>query len=255
MSIGNREAFAHHVEKWQRREPEMALADVFCPPAQRERFRAWGALLFELREAVFELSDERVTAVKTGWWAETLLALEQGQRRHTLTEALSGTQAPWSALARAVIEVAQYDERPGQLSHSLASVQPLAQALVAVEAVLFEGEADAVAAEAVAVHLLLQRLPHGLATTDAARVPLHLLARHGLAVTELGTARSEPLLRDWAAELLAALPRRLPAACLYRRLRTRFDRVRLQRLAAGRGFSPAAGPLLVWQGWRAARAG
>ena len=58
------DAIEHFVAKWHRREPEMALAEVFCPPEARARFRAWGALVHELREAAFELSDARVTAVK-----------------------------------------------------------------------------------------------------------------------------------------------------------------------------------------------
>jgi hypothetical protein len=63
------DAIEHFVAKWHRREPEMALAEVFCAPEQRARFRAWGALVHELREAAFELSDARVTAVKSQWWA------------------------------------------------------------------------------------------------------------------------------------------------------------------------------------------
>lgn len=246
-----REAFDHHVDKWHRREPEMALAEVFCPAAEHQRFRAWGALQFELREAVFELSDPRVTAVKAGWWAETLLALGKAQGRHPLTEALLGVTAPWSALARSVLDTPQQPQRPGDGEAALAGVRPLAQAIAEVEAALFT--ARPAATDAVAVHLLLQRLPAGLASEDAGRVPLHLLARHQLRSDELPGARSEPLLRDWAAELHVRLPGRLSGVCLYRRLRCAFDGVRLQRLAAGRGFAPPSALSTVWRGWRAAR--
>ncbi|HEX5756105.1 MAG TPA: hypothetical protein VFY12_07120 [Arenimonas sp.] len=246
-----REAFDHHVGKWHRREPEMALAEVFCPAAERQRFRAWGALQFELREAVFELSDPRVTAVKTSWWAETLLALGKGQGRHPLTEALLGVAAPWSALARSVLDTPQQPQRPGDGEAALAAMRPLAQAIAEVEAALFE--AQPAAADVVAVHLLLQRLPAGLSAEDAGRVPLHLLARHQLRSSDLPSAGSEPLLRDWAVELKARLPARLPRACLYRRLRCAFDGARLQRLAGGRGFAPPSALSTVWRGWRAAR--
>lgn len=249
----SREAFEHHVDKWHRREPEMAIADVFCPASERERFRAWGALLFELREAVFELSDPRVTTVKTGWWAETLLALGNRQGRHPLTEALLGVSAPWSALARTVLDTPQQPQRPGDGEAALAGVRPLAQAIAAVEAALFA--AQPAATDAVAVHLLLQRLPAGLSAEDAGRVPLHLLARHELRSDDLPGAGSEPLLRDWATELRARLPERLSGACLYRRLRCAFDDARLQRLAAGRGFAPPSAVSTVWRGWRAARSG
>lgn len=247
----SREAFEHHVGKWHRREPEMAMAEVFCPARERERFRAWGALLFELREAVFELSDPRVTAVKTGWWAETLLALGKAQGRHPLTEALLGVSAPWSVLARAVLEAPQQPSRPGDGEAALAGVRSLAQAIAEVEAALFA--AQPAPADAVAVHVLLQRLPAGLSAEDAGRVPLHLLARHQLRSEDLPGTRSEPLLRDWAGELRARLPARLSGVCLYRRLRCAFDAARLQRLATGRGFAPPPAFSTVWRGWRAAR--
>ena len=75
MSTLPADAIEHFVAKWHRREPEMALAEVFCAPEQRPRFRAWGALVHELREAAFELSDARVTAVKSQWWAEELVSV------------------------------------------------------------------------------------------------------------------------------------------------------------------------------------
>lgn len=249
----SREAFDHHVGKWHRREPEMALAEVFCPAAERQRFRAWGALLFELREAMFELSDARVAAVKCGWWAETLIALQQGQGRHPLTEVLLGVPAPWPALARALVALPHDAARPSDTAEAVGHLLALSGALAEVEAGLFA--AAPAAAPAIAVHLLLQRLPAGLGAEDGARIPLHLLARHQLTTEALPTAQSAPLLRDWARELDAQLPSRLPGVCLYRRLRCAFDGARLQRLAAGRGFAPPPAALSVWRGWRAARAG
>jgi phytoene/squalene synthetase len=242
---------AHFVEKWHRREPEMALAEVFCPPGQRPVFRAWGALLHELREATFELSDARVTAAKSQWWAEELLLVARGAGRHPLCADLPPA-LPWAALARAVLEQANFDGRPADAAHALQQVAPLAEAIAAIETGL-HGAPPPV--RAVAVNLLLHRLPHGLVAEDQARLPLALLARHGLTVAQVAEGQGEALLRDWARELLAALPAPMPASSLYRRLRTGFDRARLQRLAAGRGFDPPPAPASLWRAWRLARAG
>ena len=246
------DAIAHFVAKWHRREPEMALAEVFCPPDQRPRFRAWGALVHELREAAFELSDARVTAVKCQWWAEELANLPQGRGRHPISAELALPQLPWTRLARALIEQSLVDERPGDARAALAHMQPLASALAEVEAGAF-GHAAVPDTASLAVHLLLQRLPQGLAAQDQARLPLNLLARHGRTVAQVAAGEGEPLIRDWAGELLAALPASNAPAPLFRRLRTGFDRVRLARLAAGRGFAPPAAPATVWRAWRIAR--
>ncbi|HEU0152347.1 MAG TPA: hypothetical protein VFQ84_03260 [Arenimonas sp.] len=242
---------AHFVDKWHRREPEMALAEVFCPPDARPVFRAWGALLHELREATFELSDARVTVAKTQWWAEELLLVSRGAGRHPVCAALPA-DLPWAALARAVVEQASLDQRPADAAQALAQVAPLAEAIAAVEAGV-HGHAPPVAA--VSVNLLLHRLPHGLAADDQARLPLNLLARHGVTVAQVAAGQGEPLLRDWAGELLAALPWPAAPSSLYRRLRHGFDRARLRRLAAGRGFDPPPAPASLWRAWRLARAG
>ncbi|HLS84125.1 MAG TPA: hypothetical protein VK016_05620 [Arenimonas sp.] len=246
-------ALGHFVGKWHQREPEMALADPFCPPAQRPHFRAWGALLHELREAAFELSDPSVTAGKCQWWAEALLALEAGEGRHPVTTALVGAPGEWRGLAAALLAVAgEEPERPGDTAAALAQLMPLAEALAAAEAALFG--ADAAAPRAIAVHLLLQRLPEGLAAADQARLPLHLLARHGLDAGSVAAGQGEPLLRDWGRELAAALPAPSPGLALFRRLRTGFDRVRLQRLGRGPRFDPPAPLATVLRAWRLARA-
>lgn len=246
------DAIAHFVAKWHRREPEMALAEVFCPPDQRARFRAWGALVHELREAAFELSDARVTAVKCQWWAEELANLPQGAGRHPISAGLPLPQLAWTRLARALIEQSLVDERPGDARAALAHMQPLAAAMADIEAGVFGMDAPQASAP-LAVHFLLQRLPQGLVAQDQARLPLNLLARHGRTVAQVAAGEGEALVRDWAAELLAALPASNAPAPLFRRLRTGFDRVRLERLAAGRGFAPPAAPATVWRAWRIAR--
>lgn len=251
----NAGAQAHFVAKWHRREPGMALAEPFCPAAERPRFRAWGALLTELREAVFELSDPRVTAVKAPWWAEELLRFDDGTGRHPLAAELAGAPGvPWRALAGAVLRQVQADALPADADDAIAQVQPLAAALAATETALF---AAGVSPEprAIAVHLLWQRLPHGLHDDDRARLPMALLARHGVTPAQVAAGEGEPLLRDWAGRLLDAHPGVVRGEPLFRRLRSGLDRVALRRLAAGRGFTPEPAPVTVWRAWRLARQG
>lgn len=247
------DAIEHFVAKWHRREPEMALAEVFCAPEARVHYRAWGALVHELREAAFELSDARVTAVKSQWWAEELVNLAQGRGRHPISAVLDAPALPWTALARALLEQAQFDDRPADAAQALDQVRPLARALADVEAALFGETTASDTADALSVHLLLQRLPAGLAAEDQARLPLNLLARHGLTAAQVAAGQGERLLSDWARDLAHALPG--ASGPLFRRLRTGFDRARLSRLAAGKGFAPPAAPLSVWRAWRIARGG
>lgn len=249
------EALPHFFAKWQAREPEMAIAEVFVPTADKARFRAWGAMLYELRETLFELSDARVSDVKTAWWADELIGIGQGRTRHPLSAVLVETRAPWAALGRALLEHGVSQPRASSTEEAIHALLPVAQAVVAVESALFStASGETPTARALAVHWLLQRLPPGLAAEDQARIPMHLYARHGLTAAQLAEGQGDALLRDWAAELLTVLPDVRGAAPL-RRFRTEFDRTRLARLKAGRGFStpPAIGTL--WRAWRAARQG
>jgi hypothetical protein len=255
---------SHFVEKWMRREPEMRIAEVFATRADdghafaQQRFQSWGALLHELREAVFELADPGVAAAKRGWWAEELQAIANGAARHPLGQALAplpeARAAPWTGLALAVVGSGG-EARSADTAQAIAALLPLAQATIAVENAVFRARDDnGAGARALAIHWLLQRLPHGLGNEDGARVPMHLLARHGLTVAQLPVA-GDPLLRDWAAELRSALPARTGGAFL-RRARTRFDAARLRRLQArgGQGgFEEPAAAGTLWRAWRAAR--
>src|SRR3546814_10513002 len=72
-------AVAGFIDKWLQREPAFVQASLFVAPAQRALFAHWGALLFCLREAAFELSEPSLRIAKSGWWAQELLALAQGR--------------------------------------------------------------------------------------------------------------------------------------------------------------------------------
>jgi hypothetical protein len=261
---------AHFVEKWYLQEPEMRFAAVFCARADaaadaqaQPRFECWGALLRELREALFELADPGVGAAKRGWWAEELQAIAKGSARHPLGESLAALPeakaAPWTGLSLALVG-AGGDAHAADTPAAIAALLPLAQATVAVENALFRARNDArEGAEALAVHWLLHRLPRGLGQEDGARIPMHLLARHGLTLAQLPEA-PETLLRDWARELGEVLPPN-PEGAFIRRARRSFDEVRLRKLAGNAGgkggyWSWAPSPIpTLWRAWRAARAG
>jgi hypothetical protein len=239
--------------------PPAARASLVDGGGGRARFEAWGALLHELREALFELPDAGVAMAKRGWWAEELQLIANGRARHPLGEALASfgeaKSAPWSGLSLALMGGGG-EARRADTAQAIAALQALAQAAIAVENALFHAQdAEARGARSLAVHWLLHRLPRGLADEDGARVPMHLLARHGLTAAQLPAA-PDAFLRDWAGELLAALPASDGGAFL-RRARLRFDRARLQRLAARGGQGgfddPGALPTL-WRAWQAARA-
>ena len=247
------EAASHFVEKWQRREPEMMLAEVFCTAEDKQRFRAWGALLHELREAMFELAEPRVASAKTAWWAEELAGLADGRQRHPLSSQLLGTSAPWRELASALAGFAHDAPRPATTAESLGALLPAAEAFVAVEAALFDAAPSVESSASLARHWLLMRLPEGLRRDDQARIPMHLLARHGLTATQLVSEGIGPLLADWGRELATAGPPSVSGASFFRRSRNQFDQARLAHLAAARGAGPPAPLATLWRAWRAAR--
>jgi hypothetical protein len=248
------EQTAAYISKSRAREPEMTYAEVFCPRPQRTRFALWGALLFELREAAFELSDARPTEIKSAWWADELLRSAQDAPRHPLMQALAAPQLPWNALARGLLAVTQVEaQRPSDRDAALAAVTPLADGIAAVEAMLFDAKETQSASRAIAVHLLGERLRVGLGAADGGRVPLVLLARHGITGAALTQSQGMPAVADWAAELAAALPSDLAGTVLYRRTRAAFDAWFLRELAADRTFGKLSSLRALRLAWHAAR--
>jgi hypothetical protein len=232
----------------------MVYAEVFCARPLRARFAAWGALLFELREAAFELSDARLVEAKSAWWADELLRSAQGAPRHPLTQALAMPGLPWSELARGMLALAHADgSRPVDRDAALAAVAPLAEGIATVEAVLFDAAMTGDASRMVAVHLLCERLRIGLAANDGGRVPLSLLARHAVASSALAQPEGMPAIVDWAAELAAAQPSDLAGVALYRASRTALDGWFLRELATGRPHRPMPRLRALRLAWHAAR--
>ena len=236
----------------------MAYAEVFCPRVLRPRFALWGALIHEWREAAFELSDARPTEAKCLWWADEALRSAQGAPRHPLTIALSTPGLPWQSLARGLSSMADADSsRPADGDSALASVAPLADGIASLECALFDATSTGDAARAVSVHLLSERLRIGIAAADGGRVPLSLLARHGITGQVLAGPEGQASVRDWAGDLVARLPANPGETALYRRIRSAFDGWHLRALAAGRARSipPLRALQLAWRGARQRRTG
>lgn len=255
-------SLAAQLGKLHARRPELAAAQVFLKPEQRESAPLWWALLDEIEEACFELSEPFVAQTKLGWWAEELARGASGQGRHPLVQALFALPCTegvhtelWSALPRSAAGLLERGLSPADSAEALTLFAPLAEAADRLEQALFGGDS---AAAAITVELLLRRHQRAEAGHHAqARLPRNLLARHALAPAHLGEpgreAERAALARDLASELqprLAALqvrsgrPRALQSALLG---------WRLQRLRRDGHAGLPAGFGLMFELWRAAR--
>lgn len=250
-------AVAGFIDKWLQREPAFVQAGLFVAPPQRALFSHWGALLYCLREAAFELSDPSLRIAKSGWWAQELLAIAQGKPSHPLASALlEHGEAPWSELSMALLQAAsQHEHTARDTDDAIAQVQPLAAAMVAVEAALLGGEPGSAATRCAAIHLLSQRLLIGQAADDAGRIPLQLLARHQVSRSAIREGAAAAAVADYAQELLLAAPVQDANAPLMRRMQWVLDRAVLKRLAKRQPAPARPGMGSLWRLWRAARRG
>ncbi|MDP1698586.1 MAG: hypothetical protein Q8L45_12520 [Xanthomonadaceae bacterium] len=250
-------AAAGFVDKWLQREPAFVQASLFVAPAQRVLFAHWGALLFCLREAAFELSDPSLRVAKSSWWAQELLALAQGNASHPLAnQLLEHAGAPWAALSMALLQAASHSDQTAlDTDAAITQMQPLAAAMVAVEAALLGGEADCAATRWAALHLLSQRLLVGQATDDAGRIPLQLQARFQVSRSAIREGTAAAAVAGYAQQLLLAAPAGGVDAPLFRRMQWLLDRAVLKRLASGQPAPARPGMLSLWRLWRAARQG
>jgi hypothetical protein len=231
----------------------MEPAQVFCAPSRRPAFRLWGALLQELDEAVYELSDASVIEAKLAWWGEELVRGENGTARHPLVQAVFAEPAlrelparDWAALAQAAMQVALDDRRAADLAATVDAQRPYARALARIESALFGGGDASVA---IAVERVLGALDRG-----ELRWPLQLLARHQVDVAMLALqpppAAVQALAADAARQLAALLPG--DEGDVSRRCRSALLRRRLAARAVGRDLRLGRFATL-WMFWRAAR--
>lgn len=187
-----------YVQKWHSIWPEQAILDVFAYKQHKNASQAWTGLLFELQDCAFAIEHEVVREQKSLWWAQEFNRMETGLARHPLCIVLQAFPADYTRLADAFLLIC--GQAPIRASHTKAlfeTLLPLTQAIDLIESKIFKGNKSN-SDNAIAIQLLLMRLPHGLTAFDQALLPMHLLARHqAFSSIQNNTA----LLNDWLAEL------------------------------------------------------
>lgn len=249
------DAIDYHLAKWRSREPEMAQAEVFCPPDQRLRLRLFGSLLAEWEDAILTPSDPQVAIGKLLWWAEELAA---GGNRHPLARALVAQGVDMASLRSAPQAAARLldAERATDTDAAIQRCHEIAAAFADAEAIVFSHGMTATKHHDIAIGLLRRAAINAAAGHPLARefLPLNLLARH--AGSDGDAAKSAAFHRDFAAELRDRQHRRQPLS-LFRALRSAFDGHRLQATARGRTDPHrelTIPPLrTLWLAWNAAR--
>ena len=207
--------------KWRAQWPEWAVAEVFLPPPQRQRARAWLALRGELTEAAWGGDDPTPGAAKLGWWEEELAGWSRGARRHPLGLALQKLPLDWPLLAAGIPALRASRSPEGDREQSLRGLAPFARAQAVLSAQLFETMPPA-STQPMAEALLAEWV-------------LHLPGR---GVPAAGTD---------VPSLLALPPlREAPRA---ERIHAGLVRARLARATSG----PLSAPVALLASWRAAR--
>ncbi len=225
------------LDKWRTRWPEWRVVEVFVPEAQRALAVAWFALLQEFTDAMNIAGDPLPADAKLAWWGEELRDWQQQRSRHPLGRLLEPHRAPWFELAEVLPALRRMRETPGTEAEAFEIALPLADAIAAVERVLFafpqaNGWSDALAAQ-----LLAARLEGG----GTAAIPLQSGHQQALSQADW-TAR---LLDHWSVRAAGPLPRRLASA---------LARSQLQRFkASAAAVATLSPPRALWLGWRAAR--
>lgn len=214
MSDGTAEGF---VRKWRAHWPEWAVAEVFLAPEQRALAAAWFALLQEFADAAWGGSDAAPGLAKLAWWQEELRGWAKGARRHPLGEVLQPYPAAWNALADAMPAL-RHRELPADAADAVAALEAFSQVAAQVEASLFGAPSAA-----------------GIASLAMLAAPV---AASG------GATAAAALLARWPSPPAEAPPVRLLG---------RIVRLRLQAVASGRPWHPAARWRVLWALWRTAR--
>ncbi|AGH77864.1 hypothetical protein XAC29_12035 [Xanthomonas axonopodis Xac29-1] len=215
------------LNKWATRWPEWSVAEPFVPEPQRRLAVAWFALLQEWEDIMNIAGDPLPADAKLAWWQQELRDWSSQRSRHPLGRVLEPVRAPWSQLADALPAMQAARVQPQSLQHALGALRTFAEAVVAVEAVLF-ARARPGDATAVAVQWLDAR---------------QRVAGDGAAPGDIATPA-------WRSQLLQAWPCKVALARPHR-VWSRLARLRLQRELAGK---PAYPPPMqqLWHCWRAA---
>ena len=234
------------------REPNWRLLPVFLPADQRGWMPAWIALLGEIDEAMFEVSDPRVAQTKLAWWGEDLAAGARAQ--HPLSRRLLAADAAaalpsarWRALAAESLRLALVDFAPADWADAQARWEGLARCVADIESQLCGRQVGAgLVREQWQWQRLWSALRHRRMERSVAPLPLQAPALLDYPVHPVW----DELYRHAGGTLAE------PAPTLPRELLRRGWQQRLRALR--RGVRPEAvaepSPLAVlWRSWRSAR--
>ncbi len=222
------DALDSFLDKWRTRWPEWSVAEAFIPVETRRTALAWFALLQEFDDALNIVGDPLPADAKLAWWGQELRDWSQQRSRHPLGRVLEPQRADWSMLADALPLLTSARAAGTTAEQGTAQLKRYAEAVVAVESVLFAGEPSEAVASAVAAQTWSTRLQEH---PDVAGSGGPVLA-------------AKWLLAQWPAAIAAARPRRVYSA---------LARLRLQRFTAAGVPAPLASRWrLLWTSWRAA---
>ncbi len=154
---------------------------------------------------------------KLGWWSEELRSWAGQRSRHPLGRVLEPVRAPWGQLAEALPDLIEARDAIADPEQARRSLQRLAAAVAAVEAVLFDAPLSPEAGDAVLTQMLAQRMQD----LGGAAVPA-------------GSGGE----REWQHALLARWPARV-AGPRPRRLYAVLARGRLQACLRGGDYQPS----------------
>lgn len=226
------------LDKWRARWPEWSVAEIFIPADRRERAVAWFALLQEFEDAMNIAGDPLPADAKLAWWAEELRSWGQHRSRHPLGRRLEPVRAPWAQLAEALPRLPAAREQANDADAAFALLAPYAEAVAAIETVLFGRAAPA---GSITAQLLAGRLSElGTATT-----PVAIARQAGEGERALLRAWGRELQKRWGDPRQGARERRVLSAYAHARL-ARFMR-------AGQATPLPSQAALLFTGWRAAR--
>ena len=195
MQMTGSDSLDGFLNKWRERWPEWSLVERFVAPELHRRSLAWFALLQEFDDMLNIAGDPLPANAKLGWWGEELRSWAAQRSRHPLGRVLEPVRgAPWAQLAEALPALIDAREPVADAAQARRSLQGFAEAVAAVEAVMFAAPLHPHAADAVLIQTLAQRVQE----LDATVVP-----------AKAGGVREwqQALLAQWPARVAGPRPR------------------------------------------------
>lgn len=222
--------------KWHQRWPEWSLVEPFIEAGQRQRCVAWFALLQEFDDILAADGDTTAQDAKLAWWGGELRSWQEQRSRHPLGRVLDPLRAPWIGLADSLPDLLAARAALGSAELARGALAGFAQAVAAVEAVVFNAPLQAGAAQTVVRHTLAQRLER----RGQQAVPASI---GGDTAAMAVSAWAQQLLQGWGLRVPGPRPRRVLSV---------LARLRLQGLASDKGIAPHQAVVLL-KAWWAAR--